>query len=211
MTDPPLLSIRDLKKTYAVTVLDAARFEVRAGEIHALLGANGAGKSTMCGIIAGLIKPTSGRMMIGGQPFAPESKVAAENAGVQIVQQELNQIATLSVAENVLFGRLPHRFGIIRDRELHRRTRLALDRLGLADIDSRAITGSLGVGRRQMIEIATALDRDCKVLILDEPTAALSHGETETLFKWLDRLRRKTSASSMSHIDSMKCLEWPTA
>ncbi|QDT02248.1 Ribose import ATP-binding protein RbsA [Rubripirellula lacrimiformis] len=189
MTSPPLLSVRGLTKTYAVTVLDDAQLDIRPGEIHALLGANGAGKSTMCRIIAGLTPATSGEMHLSGFPFAPDNKTAAEAAGVQIVQQELNQIATLSVAENILIGRIPSKLGFIQQQKLHRHARAALDRFGLQEIATTTLAGSLGIGQQQMIEIATALDRDCRILILDEPTAALSHGETETLFIWLDQLR----------------------
>lgn len=184
-----LLSVRDLTKRFAVTVLDRAQIDVRAGEIHGLLGANGAGKSTMCRIIAGLLAPTSGTMTLGGQSYAPANKQTAEVLGVQIVQQELNLIPTLSVAENIMLGRLPQTLGVIHRRELRERTKIALDRFGLSEIEPDTVTGSLGVGRQQMVEIAAALDRDCRLLILDEPTAALSSGETEKLFQWLDKLR----------------------
>ncbi|QDS90959.1 Ribose import ATP-binding protein RbsA [Rosistilla ulvae] len=191
MSAPLLLSVRSLTKRYAVKVLDDVSIDFHPGEIHALLGANGAGKSTLCRIIAGLTASTSGSMQIDGRVYSPQGKRAAEAAGVQIVQQELNQIATLSVAENIMIGRLPARFGVVDRGELHRRARIALDRFGLQEIDTHAITGSLGVGRQQMIEIATALDRDCRLLILDEPTAALSAGESETLFTWLNKLRQQ--------------------
>ena len=186
-----LLSVRELTKRYAVTVLDHAQIEVRAGEIHGLLGANGAGKSTLCRIIAGLVRPASGTMTLAGNHYAPASKQAAEAAGVQIVQQELNLIPTLTVAENIMLGRMPQRLGVINRRQLHDRARAALDRFSLADVDTETITGSLGVGRQQMIEIATALDRDCRLLILDEPTSALSAAETRSLFGWLDQLRSR--------------------
>ncbi len=184
-----LLSVRDLTKRYAVTVLDRAQIDVRAGEIHGLLGANGAGKSTMCRIIAGLLAPTSGDMTLGGKRYAPTNKQTAEVSGVQIVQQELNLIPTLSVAENMMLGRLPQTLGVIHRRKLREHTKIALDRFGLSEIDPDTVTGSLGVGRQQMVEIATALDRDCRLLILDEPTAALSSRETEKLFDWLGKLR----------------------
>lgn len=187
----PLLLVRDLTKRYSVTVLDRVAFDLRAGEIHALLGANGAGKSTLCRIIAGLIQPTSGEMTFGGQFHAPLNKQAAEKSGVQIVQQELNLISTLSVAENLMLSRLPSRGGIIRKTQLHQRARRALDRFFLEDVATETLVGSLGVGRQQMVEIAAALDHDCKVLILDEPTAALSANETERLFQWLARLRQQ--------------------
>jgi ribose transport system ATP-binding protein len=184
-----LLAVEDLSKRYSVTVLNRARLDVRAGEIHALLGANGAGKSTICRIIAGLIKPTSGTMLLAGRTYRPANKQSAEAAGVQIVQQELNLISTLTVAENILLGRMPQTLGLIDRRRLRDRARRALDRFDLKEIDTDAVADSLGIGRQQMVEIATALDRDCRLLILDEPTAALSAGETETLFLWLDKLR----------------------
>ncbi len=184
-----ILEVSDLSKRYAVTVLDCCRFHVRSGEIHALLGANGAGKSTLCKIIAGLVTPTSGSMILDGSTYSPSSKQAAESLGVQIVQQELELIPTLTVAENLFFGRYPASMGVIRRRELRDRAQRALDRFGLNDIRPESMVESLGIGRQQMVEIAKALDRECKLLILDEPTAALSAGETERLFQWLRRLR----------------------
>ncbi len=185
----PLLRCNSLSKTYTVSVLSDVSFELMPGEIHALLGANGAGKSTFCKIIAGLISATSGSMTLQGAPYAPANKQQAEASGVQIVQQELNQIATLTVSENLLFNRLPHVAGWIRQRELAVRARAALDRFGLDDIPLDIPVARLGVGQQQMIEIATALDRECRVLILDEPTAALTHRETQRLFEWLHKLR----------------------
>ncbi len=191
MTDEsrPLFSCVGLSKSYTVNVLDNVSFELRRGEIHALVGANGAGKTTFCKMIAGLTSVSSGTMQLERENYAPANKRQAEIAGVQIVQQELNQIGTLSVAENLLFGRFPHRFGYINRKELHRRARIALERFGIDEIPLDMPVSRLGVGQQQLIEIATALDRDCRLLILDEPTAALTHRETERLFVWLDQLR----------------------
>lgn len=184
------LTARDLCKDYVVRVLDGVLFELKAGEIHALLGANGAGKSTLCRIIAGLTPATSGSMTLNGESYDPRDKRSAESLGVQIVQQELNLIPTLTVAENLLLGRFSQRFGIVNQRLLHEHARGALDRFGLYDIPTDQMVGSLGVGQQQMLEIAAALDRKCQVLILDEPTAALSAGETERLFARLNELRK---------------------
>ncbi|MCO8123637.1 sugar ABC transporter ATP-binding protein [Stieleria sp. TO1_6] len=187
-----LLAVTGMTKRYgSVTVLRDVAFDLKAGEIHALLGANGAGKSTLCKMVAGLTDVSGGQMQLGGEPYAPADKPSAETAGVQIVQQELNLIPTLNVAENLLLTRLPSRFGIVQHGDLHRRARAALDRLGLSDIQTHTQVGRLGVGRQQMVEIATALDRQCRVLILDEPTAALSGSETERLFEQLFRLREQ--------------------
>lgn len=185
------LTVRDLCKDYVVRVLDGVQLELRAGEIHALLGANGAGKSTLCKIIAGLTPATSGSMTLNGVAYDPTDKRFAETQGVQIVQQELNLIPTLTVAENLLLGRFPQRWGVIDRQRLHARARVALDRFGLQDIAADQSAGSLGVGQQQMLEIAAALDRNCELLILDEPTAALSAGETERLFARLDELRQR--------------------
>ena len=185
----PLLVIEGLTKRYAVTVLDHVTLDLLPGEIHALLGANGAGKSTLCKIVAGLVAPTSGRMLLNGEDYRPSGKQSAEEAGVQIVQQELSLISSLTVAENIMLGRMPNRLGIVNQTELHRHAQQALDRLKIRDICPQTIAGELGVGHQQMIEIASAIDRECRVLILDEPTAALTAGETETLFETLHRLR----------------------
>jgi len=190
MTETTLLQTTELTKRYgSVTVLRDLSLEVRSGEIHALLGANGAGKSTLCKIISGLITASSGTMQLAGKIYAPETKQQAEACGVEIVQQELNLIGTLSVAENLLLTRLPHRGGFLRSRRLHEEARGILDRFGLSDVATFAPVESLGVGHQQMVEIATALARQCRVLILDEPTAALSGTEATQLFAHLSELR----------------------
>ena len=188
---PVCLSLKKISKDYAVRVLNEVDFELRAGEIHAILGANGAGKSTLCKIISGLIPATSGDMFRGNHTFSPGDKQQAEAEGVQIVQQELNLIPTLSIAENLFLTKLPRRFGIINGNELRRLAREVLDQFGLSDLDVDRLAGTLGIGQQQMIEIATSLNRECKVLILDEPTAALSSKESEQLFAWLNELREQ--------------------
>ena len=185
-----LFSANRISKHYGkVNVLRGVSIDVRQGEIHALLGANGAGKSTLCKIISGLETASEGSMTLGGQDFASGNKLAAERAGVEIVQQELNLISTLSVAENLFLTRMPHFAGMIRKRTLDDRSREALDRFGLKEIATDTIVGSLGVGHQQMIEIVAALDRQCRLLILDEPTAALSGKETKHLLEKLSALR----------------------
>ena len=186
----PLLRTSSLTKRYgAVTVLDQVGIELRAGEIHGLLGANGAGKSTLCKLIAGLSRASSGTMEIRGKPFRPANKQDAERRGIDMVQQELNLIPTLSVAENLQLTSLPAVAGVIRQGELHQRARQILDRWGLGDVETETPAGILGIGRQQMVEIASALARNCELLILDEPTAALSVAESERLFGWLSELR----------------------
>lgn len=192
MTDTPLLQTRGLSKRYGdVTVLLDVSLEVRGGEIHALLGANGAGKSTLCKIISGLTPASAGSMQLGAMPYHPANKQQAEAAGVEIVQQELNLISTLSVAENVFLTRLPNVGGVLRSQRLHAESRKLLDRFGLRDVRTHTLVESLGVGRQQMVEIATALARQCRLLILDEPTAALSGSESKQLFAHLRKLAQQ--------------------
>lgn len=204
----PRLEINRLSKTYASPVLRDVTLSVHPGEIVALLGANGAGKSTISRIIAGLVTPTSGSMSLDGKPYSPASKAAAEHCGVQIVQQELNQIDTLSVAENLFLNRLPHRLGFLSKRKLRTLAATALETVGLQSIDPETRLGSLGVGVRQLIEIASALSRDCRVLILDEPTAALTAMEADRLFERLHRMRASgISMIYVSHrLDEIKSL-----
>lgn len=183
------LKLSSISKDYSVRVLDQVDFELKAGEIHALLGANGAGKSTMCKIIAGLLSSSEGSMQLDGKEYSPANKQQAESQGIQIVQQELNLISTLSVAENIMLNRLPTRFGVINQKKMHITAREALDRFGLKEIATDLPVSSLGIGQQQMVEIASVLDRQCSVLILDEPTAALSAGETKRLFESLLELK----------------------
>ncbi|QDT61688.1 Ribose import ATP-binding protein RbsA [Stieleria bergensis] len=192
MSQPTRFRARGLTKRYGkIEVLHGIDLEVGAGEIHALLGANGAGKSTLVKIIAGLIRPDLGLMELADQAYAPNGKQQSESAGVQIVQQELSLIPNLSIAENIFFTKLPSRFGWVRYRTLHRDAAIALKRFGLHDLDPRTPTSTLGVGQQQMIEIAAALNQDCRLLILDEPTAALTATETDHLFTWLGELRQQ--------------------
>jgi ribose transport system ATP-binding protein len=185
----PLLTIRGLSKAYAVAVLTDVDLDLRAGEVHALMGANGAGKSTLVRILCGLTSADHGSIALAGLPHAPTTRRAAEDAGVQVVLQELNLVATLSVAENLFLARLPHRFGVIDRRVLHARAVRALEAVGLADLDPRTPVSALGIGQQQLVEIAAALARDCRVLVLDEPTAALAAPEVTRLFGHVRRLR----------------------
>ncbi len=202
MTTDALLRFRatGIGKTYAVPVLAKVDFECLAGEVHALIGANGAGKSTLAKIICGLVRPDAGTMELDGRPFAPANKREAEAAGVHIVHQELNLIGTLSVAENLFFTRLPRRRGAIDRVRLRRDARDALAQVDLGDLDPDTPVERLGIGVRQQIEIAAALVRDCRLLILDEPTAALADPQVERLFDHIRRLQaRGVSIVYVSH------------
>ena len=188
---PALLRIRcsGISKSYAVPVLVDVDFECRPGEVHALIGANGAGKSTLAKIICGLVRPDGGTMTLDGARYTPTGKPDAEAAGIHIVHQELNLIGTLTVAENLFLSRLPRRLGVVDRRRLRRDAREALARVDLAELDPDTPVAELGVGVRQQLEIAAALAQHCRLLILDEPTAALMDPQIERLFEHIRRLR----------------------
>lgn len=183
-----LLRLEGITKSYAAPVLRGVDFELRAGEVHALLGANGAGKTTLARIVSGLTPPDGGAMTLDGRPHAPASKRQAEDAGVQMVMQELSLVPTLTVAENLFLGRLPHTLGFLSFRRLADRARPVLASVGLSDLDPLTPVAALGVGQQQLVEVAKALARPCRVLILDEPTAALTGPQTELLFAQVRRL-----------------------
>ena len=186
----PLLTATGLRKSYgAAVVLDGVDLELRAGEVHALVGENGAGKSTLAKILCGLVAPDAGTMALRGAPYAPRTKREAGHRGVRMVMQELNLIANLTVAESIFLEQLPHRFGWINYRQLNADAARMLDQVGLGDLDPGRLILSLGVGQQQLVEIAAGLSRRCDVLILDEPTAALTDPEIERLFAQLAKLK----------------------
>ncbi len=188
---PVLLQGRGIGKRYAAPVLADVDFELRAGEVLALTGENGAGKSTLSKIVAGLVTPTTGTMTYAGAPFAPASRQDAERLGVRMVMQELNLVPTMSVAENLLLDRLPNTLGFIRRAELDDAARKQMALIGLQDVDPRLPVSALGVGYQQMVEIARSLVGECRLLILDEPTATLTSREIEHLFHQIALLKAR--------------------
>jgi len=191
MADTPLLQVTGLEKSYNVPVLSDFNFDLHQGEVHALVGSNGAGKSTFARILCGLTTRDRGEIRLNGLDYTPTSKREAEHAGVVMVLQELNVIGTLTIAENIFLNRLPRNSGFIRYNDLHEHAAIALARAGLDGVDPSTPAGLLGVGHQQLVEIAGALSQDCKLLILDEPTAALSDPEIDRLFENVRRLQHE--------------------
>lgn len=187
--EPPILSLRQVRKTYGLTkVLHGIDLDVRAGEVVALLGENGAGKSTLSNIISGAVLPTSGEMTWLGAPYAPGSPRDAMDVGVGMIHQELKLLPQLSIAENIFVGRYLKKGGRIDRQAMEKRAHSGLQRLGL-DISPRRLVEGLSTANQQLIEIAKALTLNAKLLILDEPTAALGGEETQLLFRQIERLK----------------------
>ncbi len=185
----PVLSLSGLRKVFpGVVALDAVDFEVRRGEVHALLGANGAGKSTLIKIVAGLYRADAGEIRMAGEIVNIGDTQTARALGVSVIYQDLALVPHLSVAENLFLG---HEWvtplGLVDWRRTHAEARRLLDRAG-SDSPTGAKVSSLSIGQRQLVEIAKALGVEAKLLILDEPTASLSQGESEKLFALVKRL-----------------------
>jgi ribose transport system ATP-binding protein len=192
MSGDVVVSMAGIGKRFGgVVALSGVDFLVRAGEVHALLGENGAGKSTLINILSGVITDYDGEIQIDGRPISFHGPASAQAAGIATIHQELDLVPGLSVAENLVLGREPR----TRLRTLDRRTmsRTARERLGQlgVDIDPRRLVGSLRVGEQQLVEIAKALASQARVLIMDEPTAALADAEVQRLFATIDGLRAR--------------------
>jgi D-xylose transport system ATP-binding protein len=189
----PLLEMREITKSFpGVRALDGVSFDLHAGELHALVGENGAGKSTLMKVLGGVYSFGSygGDVVIDGEVRRFASVRDAENAGIAVIFQELSLIKELTIGENIFLGREPRRFGVIRWEELYSRAQRLLDELNL-QLDPRTPVGYLGIGQQQLVEIAKALSQEARILVLDEPTAALTDAEVETLFRIIADLRAR--------------------
>lgn len=187
----PLLEMRTIVKRFpGVLALGRVSFDLQPGEIHALVGENGAGKSTLMKILSGVYPYGSyqGEILVDGQERHFRGVRAAEDAGIAVVHQELSLVPEFSIADNIFLGREPRRFGLVRHEELLSLAKRVLSDLQLK-LEPHLPVGVLGIGQQHLVEIAKALSRKARILILDEPTAALTGGEAEVLFRILDRLR----------------------
>jgi ABC-type sugar transport system ATPase subunit len=188
-----LLEMREITKTFpGVRALAGVSFNLHAGEIQALVGENGAGKSTLMKVLGGVYPypDYGGEIIIDGQVRQFKDVREAAHAGIAVIYQELSLVKELSIGENIFLGREPGRLGVVRWEELYSRAQKLLSDLHL-NIDAATPVRNLGIGQQQMVEIAKALSQDARILVLDEPTAALTTAEVETLFVILRRLRER--------------------
>ena len=185
--------MREITKTFpGVRALDGVTFDLHQGEVHALVGENGAGKSTLMKILGGVYPYAGygGAIFIEGNEQHFGGVREAEKAGIAVIYQELSLVREMSVGENIFLGREPNKLGVIRWEELYRRAGELLADLHL-QIDPHMPVRSLGIGQQQLVEIAKALSQNARILVLDEPTAALTDSEVETLFVILRKLRAR--------------------
>lgn len=200
MPDGNILEMRGIEKGFnGIPVLKRANFSLRPGEVHALMGGNGAGKSTLMKILTGVYTKDGGTVSIEGKPVNFATPGDAERAGIAMIFQEFSLVPTLSVAQNMFLKREPRTAGgaFINDGEAVRRAREVMKDLG-EDIDVRTPIEQLSVGMCQMVEIAKALSKNARILVMDEPTSSLSESETTTLFKIVEKL--KASGISIVYI-----------
>lgn len=189
-----LLQIRGLSKSFpGVKALDGVDLDIGPGEVHALLGENGAGKSTLLKILSGAQPGDGGTVAFDGKPFEANAPIEATRAGIVTIYQEFSLIPPLSVAENIFLGRQPRSLFSVDFGKMYADAKTALDRIGL-DLDPRRLVSSLSVAEQQMTEIARALCMQSKLIIMDEPTAALSGSEVDALLEIVQELRRQNIA-----------------
>jgi ribose transport system ATP-binding protein len=184
-----MLQARGIRKQFGgVEVLKGVDLDLRAGEVHALMGENGAGKSTIIKIITGVYTRDDGKIYIDGKPVKIDSRKDARGCGISVIYQELSLIRTLSVTQNIFLGQEETKIGLTRTRDMRRIVEGLIEKYGF-DIDPNAEVASLGMAQRQMVEILKALRQDAKLIIMDEPTSALSSSETEKLFQTIESLK----------------------
>jgi rhamnose transport system ATP-binding protein len=188
-----LLSVRDIEKSFpGVRALSGVSFDVAAGEVHALLGENGAGKSTLIKIVSGVFPPDRGEVIVDGKPVNLNRPDDARRAGVATIYQELLLFPELTVAENIFMGHAPRAgFGRLDWRAMREKTKSLLASLDIHDLSAERIVGALSVGNRQRVEILRALSQDARILIMDEPTAALTEYDVTRLFDIVRRLKSR--------------------
>jgi len=184
-----LLEMRGIAKRYpGVRALDEVGITLDQGEVLGIVGENGAGKSTLMKVLAGVTRPDSGTMTLGGSPYAPRNPRDALDAGIIVIHQELSLVPDRSVAENIFLGNLPRFAGVVRRGRMEAEAARILARVGL-DLPASTPVRRLGIAEQQLVEIARALTREARLIVLDEPTATLTSSEVDILFRTIGTLK----------------------
>ncbi|MGH9384022.1 MAG: ATP-binding cassette domain-containing protein, partial [Vicinamibacterales bacterium] len=195
----PRFEMRGIEKRFEATVaVSGVDLAVAPGEVCGLVGENGAGKSTLMAILAGALQPDAGTMVLDQRAYVPRDPMRARRAGVAMIYQELSLAPDLSVADNILLGMEPARFGVLDRAAMRRVAAHALAELGRPDITPERLVADLSVAEQQLVEIARAIAVGCRVLVLDEPTSTLGRRDVERLFSLIARL--KASGHSIVYI-----------
>ncbi len=187
-----IIELHDISLYFpGVKALESIDLSINKGEVHVLLGENGAGKSSLIKILCGVYKPSRGSVLFQGSSYTPQSPLDAIKQGIRVVYQEFNLLPYLSIAENIYFEKLPKKNGFIDYKRLYKEARVLMDKVGLSKESPMTLVENLGVAQMQLVEIAKALSGESKLLIFDEPTATLMPAEIDTLFTLIKRLKEQ--------------------
>ena len=186
-----ILELQHISKFYpGVVALDDVSLKIEEGQVHALMGENGAGKSTMIKVISGAIKPERGSIIIRGETFSSLTPALSREKGIGVIYQEFNLVPTMSVVENIFLGEKVGNSFMPDFEMMHRKAREIFDEFGV-DIDTKAMVSELTPGKQQLVEIAKTLTRNVKLIIMDEPSASISVADVNTLFGIIRKLQKK--------------------
>ncbi len=191
-----------------VKALDNVSLRVRPGTVHALMGENGAGKSTLMKCLIGIYRPDKGSIRVKGEPVEFTDTMDALRSGISMIHQELNLVPHMTVAENIWLGREPMKYGFVDHGQLTRQTQALLDKLNIR-LTADRLVGDLSIAAQQMVEIAKAVSWNADIVIMDEPTSALTEGEVAHLFTIIRDLRAVVKRSSISATKWMRSLPSP--
>lgn len=205
-----ILELKNITKEFpGVRALDDVTLSFKTGEVHAIAGENGAGKSTFIKVITGAVRPDRGQMFFNGQEVRDNSPIVSMKLGIAAIYQEFNLFPSLSVAENIYYGRYPMKNKMLDYKRLHEMTQDIMAQLGIS-IPGDAMVRDLSVGYQQIVEIAKAVSCNAKLIIMDEPSAPLTENEVAYLFRIIDTLKKKASPLFTFHTGWRKYLRFVT-
>lgn len=185
------LELKNISKVYpGVIALDKVSLSFEKGEVHSIMGENGAGKSTLIKVVAGAIEPSEGTIIVGGKEYSKMTPALSRENGIGVIYQEFTLVPTLSVADNIFLGERVGKGRLVNDSEMHRRSAEIFEQFNMK-IDTHALVGKLSTAQQQLVEIAKAISKNVKILIMDEPSATLALAEVELMFKIVRKLKEQ--------------------